>query len=101
MPPGKPVSATLTSYKYIVIGGDTAGCVIAFRLSQGSDAGALLAESGSEEQLREIAAPAAWPGFGTELYELGRQHRGAPSGTVAVLLRGLDGPLTVAPANPG
>ncbi len=54
---GNPV----TEYDYIVVGGGTAGCVVAARLTQDASARVLVLEAGSSERLPAMAVPDAWP----------------------------------------
>jgi choline dehydrogenase len=48
-------------YDYIVVGGGTAGCVVAARLSERPDARVLLLEAGSAERTHAMTVPNAWP----------------------------------------
>jgi choline dehydrogenase len=51
----------LGSYDYVVVGGGSAGCVLAARLSEDEDVSIALIEAGPEDTATEIKIPAAFP----------------------------------------
>jgi choline dehydrogenase len=51
---------TVERFDYIVVGGGTAGCVVAARLSQTSGVRVLLLEAGAAQPPAPVADPAAW-----------------------------------------
>ncbi|GAB7002536.1 GMC family oxidoreductase N-terminal domain-containing protein [Nocardioides sp. AN3] len=78
-------------FDFVVVGGGTAGCVVASRLSEDPSISVLLIEAGADERRRDIETPDAWPtllgtdvdwSFETSLQPgTGRSHA-APRGKV-------------------
>lgn len=56
------------TFDYVVVGGGSAGCVLAARLSEQTDARVLLLEAGGPDTRPEIADPPSWVGLlGTDV----------------------------------
>jgi choline dehydrogenase len=51
----------VSTFDYVVVGGGTAGCVVAARLSEDPDISVLLIEAGGDERRSDIETPQAWP----------------------------------------
>jgi len=73
---------------YIVVGGGTAGCVLAARLSADPAARVLLLEAGGAERTRAMAVPNAWPENLGSAADWGSVTTGQADAGPAILPRG-------------
>ncbi|AWS47645.1 GMC family oxidoreductase [Streptosporangium sp. 'caverna'] len=83
------MKSPVDGYDFIVVGGGSAGCVIASRLSENGGARVLLLEAGSEQSLPAMAVPSAWPTLVRSSASWGEfTVVQAATGTAALLPRG-------------
>ena len=50
----------MSEHDYVIVGGGSASCVLARRLTEEQDAEVLLLEAGTPDDRRDIQIPAAW-----------------------------------------
>ncbi|MDT0203065.1 GMC family oxidoreductase N-terminal domain-containing protein [Nocardioides sp. AE5] len=51
----------MDTHDYVIVGGGSAGCVLAARLTENPDVTVLLLEAGGDDRREDIQTPAAWP----------------------------------------
>jgi len=86
-----PADALLPAYDYVIVGGGSAGCVVARRLIDNTDATVLVIEAGpSDAGIAEIADPARWVSLMGGPYDWGYAYAPGPhlGGRVVPIPRG-------------
>ena len=64
----------MSEYDYVIVGAGTAGCILARRLTEGSDCSVLLLEAGSQASSWRFDMPMAWPTLLSNKTALWRYH---------------------------